>query len=182
MSSMPSWYAFFFLPSSLSLCFFISLIFLSRTITLYPTHPPIQVRSVLLRHPKPLRRRAWPLRRCPIFSQPKSNPAPPHRIVVGGLSQGAALAVLTGLTTERTLGGVFALSGYTPLRGKAVFLPKYVACPENNNGIGFIYLFCREGVQICKPLFPFIPFFFAQGTADRQVGHDFARDDAQTFA
>jgi poly(3-hydroxybutyrate) depolymerase len=44
---------------------------------------------------------------------------PPHRIVVGGLSQGAALAVLTGLSTERKLAGVFVLSGYIPLRGKA---------------------------------------------------------------
>jgi len=81
---------------------------------------------------------------------------PSHRTVVGGLSQGAALAVLTGLTTERKLGGVFALSGCVPLRGKAV--------------------------SICKPLFPSIPLFFAHGTADRQVNHDFAREAARTFA
>jgi predicted esterase len=44
----------------------------------------------------------------------------PHRIVVGGISQGAALSILTGLATERKLAGVFVLSGYIPLRGKAI--------------------------------------------------------------
>lgn len=37
---------------------------------------------------------------------------PPERIVVGGFSQGGALALLAGLTGEKRLGGVFALSGY----------------------------------------------------------------------
>lgn len=44
---------------------------------------------------------------------------PPHRIIVGGLSQGGALAALTGLTTERKLAGFFVLSGYVPLCRKA---------------------------------------------------------------
>jgi len=91
-----------------------------------------------------------------LISSEIQSGTPSHRIIVGGLSQGAALAVLTGLTTERKLGGVFALSGYVPLRGKAA--------------------------SICKPLFPSIPLFFAHGTADRQVNHDFARDAARTFA
>lgn len=45
---------------------------------------------------------------------------PPHRVIVGGLSQGAALSVLTGLATDRKLAGIFALSGYIPLRGKTI--------------------------------------------------------------
>ncbi|KIM76037.1 hypothetical protein PILCRDRAFT_798152 [Piloderma croceum F 1598] len=81
---------------------------------------------------------------------------PPHRIVVGGLSQGAGLAVLTGLATERKLAGIFVLSGYIPLRGKAE--------------------------SICKPLFPSIPLFFAHGTADMQINYQFACDAAETFA
>lgn len=40
------------------------------------------------------------------------------RIVLGGFSQGAALSLLTGLTSERRLGGIFALSGWLPLNGK----------------------------------------------------------------
>jgi predicted esterase len=40
------------------------------------------------------------------------------RIVLGGFSQGAALGLLTGLTTERRLAGVVGLSSYLPLRDK----------------------------------------------------------------
>jgi len=40
------------------------------------------------------------------------------RIVVGGFSQGGALALLTGLTTERKLAGIIALSCWLPLRAK----------------------------------------------------------------
>lgn len=42
------------------------------------------------------------------------------RIVVGGFSQGGALALLTGLTTERQLAGVIALSCWLPLRMKVL--------------------------------------------------------------
>jgi pimeloyl-ACP methyl ester carboxylesterase len=43
---------------------------------------------------------------------------PASRIVLGGFSQGGAMALLTGLTTERKLGGVVVLSGWLPLRNK----------------------------------------------------------------
>ena len=42
----------------------------------------------------------------------------PSRIVIGGFSQGAALSLLTTLTSERKLGGAIALSGWLPLRTK----------------------------------------------------------------
>ena len=42
----------------------------------------------------------------------------PDRIIVGGFSQGGALAVLTGLTTTEKLAGIFTLSSYVPLRKK----------------------------------------------------------------
>lgn len=41
-----------------------------------------------------------------------------NKIVLGGFSQGCALALMTGLTTERKLGGLVALSGWLPLRNK----------------------------------------------------------------
>ncbi|KAG9050061.1 hypothetical protein FS837_007814 [Tulasnella sp. UAMH 9824] len=41
-----------------------------------------------------------------------------NKIVLGGFSQGCALALATGLTTERKLGGLLALSGWLPLRNK----------------------------------------------------------------
>jgi len=43
---------------------------------------------------------------------------PAERIVLGGFSQGGAMSLLTGLTTERKLGGVAVLSGWLPLQKK----------------------------------------------------------------
>ena len=37
---------------------------------------------------------------------------PPQRIVVGGFSQGAALAIASSLRFDKKLGGFFALSGW----------------------------------------------------------------------
>jgi predicted esterase len=41
-----------------------------------------------------------------------------ERIVVGGFSQGASIALLSGVTSPTKLGGIFLLSGYLPLRRK----------------------------------------------------------------
>jgi len=43
---------------------------------------------------------------------------PADKIVVGGFSQGCVMALLTGLTTERNIAGIVALSGWLPLRNK----------------------------------------------------------------
>lgn len=43
---------------------------------------------------------------------------PANRIVLGGFSQGAAMTLLTGVTTERRLAGLAVLSGWLPLREK----------------------------------------------------------------
>lgn len=45
---------------------------------------------------------------------------PSERIVLGGFSQGAALAVLAGLTGKDEVGGVASLSGYLPLQWKVL--------------------------------------------------------------
>lgn len=39
----------------------------------------------------------------------------PHRIVIGGFSQGCALSLMTGIRFAERLGGVFGMSGYLPL-------------------------------------------------------------------
>lgn len=44
-----------------------------------------------------------------------SNGINSKRIILGGFSQGAAMSLLTGLTTQKQLGGIVALSGYLPL-------------------------------------------------------------------
>ncbi|GAA5853155.1 hypothetical protein JCM8547_000219 [Rhodosporidiobolus lusitaniae] len=43
---------------------------------------------------------------------------PSERVVCGGFSQGAVIAYLTALTSERKLGGVIALSGFLGMAGK----------------------------------------------------------------
>lgn len=41
-----------------------------------------------------------------------------NRIVIGGFSQGCALGLLSGLTSEYKLAGILALSGYVPIHTK----------------------------------------------------------------
>lgn len=43
---------------------------------------------------------------------------PANRIVLGGFSQGCALAIYTALTTEYQLAGCIGLSGFLPLHEK----------------------------------------------------------------
>lgn len=46
----------------------------------------------------------------------KGSGVPSERIIVGGFSQGGAVALLTGLTSPHNLGGVISLSSYMPIR------------------------------------------------------------------
>lgn len=43
---------------------------------------------------------------------------PSERIVVGGFSQGAAIALLTGIQSEKKVAGVAALSGFLLMRDR----------------------------------------------------------------
>ena len=47
-----------------------------------------------------------------------SNGIDPSRIVIGGFSQGGALAIYTGLLNKHKLGGIVALSCWLPLHRK----------------------------------------------------------------
>jgi len=67
----------------------------------------------------------------------------PGRIVIGGFSQGAAMSILTGLTNERKLAGIVALSGWVVLRHKF----KAMSSPNASS----------------------IPIFWGHGTADPLV-------------
>jgi predicted esterase len=51
---------------------------------------------------------------------------PSERILLGGFSQGAALTLLPGLTTERKLAGLAVLSGYIPIRTKTKAVSNYI--------------------------------------------------------
>ena len=50
---------------------------------------------------------------------------PSNRIVLGGFSQGGAMAVFNGITSTHKLGGIFGLSSYLLLHNKLKeFMPK----------------------------------------------------------
>lgn len=53
-----------------------------------------------------------------VTSEVDEHEIPSTRIVLGGFSQGGALSLITGLTSERKLGGVVCLSGWLPLTSK----------------------------------------------------------------
>ena len=52
-----------------------------------------------------------------LLAREQARGIPAHRIVLGGFSQGCAVALLTGLRHAQRLAGVVGLSGYLPLAG-----------------------------------------------------------------
>ncbi|KAJ6544034.1 Phospholipase/Carboxylesterase-domain-containing protein [Mycena capillaripes] len=73
----------------------------------------------------------------------------PSRIVLGGISQGGAMALLTGLTTATKVAGLIVLSGRLPLRNKFKAMVSLHASS--------------------------IPIFWGHGTADPLVKYEFGR-------
>jgi len=53
-----------------------------------------------------------------IISSEVDNGIDASRIVLGGFSQGGAMTLITGLTSERKLAGAVVLSGFLPLHTK----------------------------------------------------------------
>lgn len=53
-----------------------------------------------------------------IITEEINNGTDPSRIILGGFSQGGTMSLLTGLTSERKLGGLVVLSGWLPLKQK----------------------------------------------------------------
>ncbi|KAF8900470.1 Phospholipase/carboxylesterase/thioesterase [Gymnopilus junonius] len=72
------------------------------------------------------------------------------------LSQGGAISILTAITSERQLGGLYALSTYVPCRRKVL----EIATPQAKN----------------------LPILWCHGTADKQVNYDIWKDLAKTPA
>jgi predicted esterase len=84
-----------------------------------------------------------------ITTEIETHGIPPERIIVGGISQGGALACLTGVTTDRSLAGVFVLSSYVPLWRKT-------------QEVGFHESLCSLELtkgQIATPFAPSVPIF-----------------------
>jgi predicted esterase len=77
-----------------------------------------------------------------LIKQEIDSGIPANKIILGGFSQGGAMTLLTGLTTDFKLAGLICMSGYLPLGSKIHQLRH----PENK-----------------------IPIFMAHGTADQVV-------------
>ncbi|BCS17727.1 palmitoyl-(protein) hydrolase [Aspergillus puulaauensis] len=75
----------------------------------------------------------------------------PSRIVLGGFSQGGAMSVFSGITGQEKLGGVFGLSSYMLLSDR---IKNYIPAEFPNKKT---------------------PFFFAHGTDDDIVPHEFGK-------
>lgn len=78
---------------------------------------------------------------------------PNTRIILGGFSQGAAMTLLTGLSSPIKLGGLVALSGYLPL------LPKFTEYSSHAN---------KQ-----------TPLFMGHGDADQVVRYNYGFDSSQ---
>lgn len=81
---------------------------------------------------------------------------PSSRIIIGGISQGGAVSILSSMTTEKPIAGLFALSTYIPLRKKI----KEIATPMSRQ----------------------IPIFWGHGKEDTQVDYAVWKSLAQTYA
>ncbi|KAI9509854.1 Phospholipase/carboxylesterase [Russula earlei] len=71
----------------------------------------------------------------------------PHRIVLMGFSQGAALSLLVALTTLHELGGVISLAGWIPHRGREQIVHTEPYLP----------IFCGHGRSDCE-----IPTYYSE--------------------
>ncbi|KAJ1991715.1 hypothetical protein H4R33_001271 [Dimargaris cristalligena] len=90
-----------------------------------------------------------------LISEEVDQDIPSERIVVAGFSQGAAMTLLTGLTSERKLAGMAALSGYLPLRS----------------------LIFSMASDVSRSL----PIFMAHGQEDEVVSYHFGQQSAEAL-
>ncbi|KAF1956515.1 acyl-protein thioesterase 1 [Byssothecium circinans] len=75
---------------------------------------------------------------------------PPHRIVLGGFSQGHAIALLTGLVSSKyagRLGGLVGLSGYLPLVDRIGGLRRAAGLLEKVDGGENVEVFLARGTR-----------------------------------
>lgn len=75
---------------------------------------------------------------------------PSNRIVLGGFSQGGAMALVSGLTSPHKLGGVFGLSCYLLLKDKLLAM---ITDAGNVNRETKLFLAHGDEDQVVKPEF-----------------------------
>ncbi|GAA6049209.1 hypothetical protein JCM3770_003311 [Rhodotorula araucariae] len=88
---------------------------------------------------------------------------PADRVLVGGFSQGAVISYLTGLTSERKLAGVAALSGFLGMSGKI----------KSVRGARYIPMLTDHAVKL--------PIFHGHGDADEVVQYKWGKQTVDTL-
>lgn len=84
-----------------------------------------------------------------------------NRIVVAGFSQGGVISLLYGLTTERKLGGIIMMSGYTVLHDKLKSVREPFA------SLSYLTLTAGRTIhQMTSPNAVNLPFFLGHGGGD----------------
>jgi len=94
-----------------------------------------------------------------------------ERIILGGFSQGGAMSLLTGLTSERKLGGIAVLSGFLPLSNKLKGVSATSSQIYDNYEANFISLL---PLQMLNDHAKTIPIFWGHGADDPLVRAEFA--------
>ncbi|MHB1222061.1 MAG: alpha/beta hydrolase [Gammaproteobacteria bacterium] len=90
-----------------------------------------------------------------IMAQQEASGIESNKIILMGFSQGAAMALTTGLRHTKPLAGIIALSGYLPVAKDTLA----IASPANKN----------------------IPIFIGHGTADAVVMYQWGQKTSQTL-
>lgn len=88
---------------------------------------------------------------------------PSDRIIIGGFSQGGAMSLLTGFSSERKLGGAIVLSSWVPLRGKFKAVRHFLSSPRFAWNEGFC--FDQMATDHARKL----PVFWGHGDSDPLV-------------
>jgi predicted esterase len=89
-----------------------------------------------------------------LIDQEVAKGIPANRVVIGGFSQGSAMALLSGVTYKEQLGGIFGLSGYLLLQKKV----KEMIPTDNPNQK--------------------VPIFMGHGDVDQVVAHKYGQMSA----
>lgn len=96
------------------------------------------------------------------------NGLDPRRVILVGFSQGAALCLMTALTTLHDLGGVGSLSGWIPHPVREVSEVHAIIAPNHD--------FNLKNIMYIDP---HLPIFWAHGKDDTEIPMQYARNSVE---
>lgn len=97
------------------------------------------------------------------------------RVVVGGFSQGGAIGLLTGLTSERRLGGIVALSTWLPMSRKMSSVRHQIPTFPGMVVVYFYLFIFFFDYQMMSESARNVPIFFGHSIDDPVVKYEWGR-------